>query len=523
MKKKISSLIALLLLVLVPGCKNNIAPTEPTNGAAADMAIRDEETEAKSIIHLQMREVDVLDPILTKHQSVRDGLMAVFEPLYNINASFGAEAVLAESFAFNRDATIMTLKVKSGVLWHNGHQFNADDVVYTVNKIKQNPSSSYYANLETVDRVEKQSEYEVVFYFKRPNAQFVYSLYFPIEFRNSDVTGGLIGTGAYMFQKTDGKSLTLTKNTSWHGGNAQAEGVEFIYMRTSAMAEEAFESGKIHAITKEMLDTENFAVKKTHKKYVYPDGIFEFVGFNANRGIFKSSLIRIAASNAIDRGEMEIVFDDAVQSGFPVMSRSEAFSPSFEVNSYNLDWAKEVIFSAGWTDSDGDGIYEKTVGEEVQKLSFSLLVADRDPLRALAAEKIKQQLEKAGFEVTVEICDIETYNARVAGGEYDAFLGAVYYDAPYDVSDLLASKGLVNYQGYKSTEMDNALKAFQSASDENDSTKAFNEIQALYMAHQPIAGLVFRTTYVVTTPSIGGEVNPYPYSPYANIANWTVE
>lgn len=523
MMKKILILIAALMVVIVPGCKNNTAPTEPTGGAAADMAIRDEDEKAKSIIHLQMREVDVLDPILTKHQSVRDGLLTVFEPLFNINESFGAEAVLAESFAFNDNATIMTLKVKEGVLWHNGNQFNADDVVYTVNKIKANPSGSYYANLETVDKIEKRNDYEVVFYFNRPNAQFIYSLYFPIEFRNSDAAGALIGTGPYMFQETDGKSLTLTKNNAWHGGNVQAEGVQFIYMRTSAMAEEAFESGKIHAITKEMLDTENFAVKKTHKKYVYPDGIFEFVGFNANRGIFKSPLVRIAASNAIDRTELEVVFDDAVQSGFPVMSRSEAFSPSFEVNRYSLDYAREVIFSAGWTDSDGDGIYDKTVGDTTERLSFDLLVADRDAKRAVAAEKIKAQLEKAGFVVNIEICDIETYNTRVAGGEYDAFLGAVYYDAPYGVSDLLSSRGYVNYQGYKSTEMDNALTAFQSAADENEAPKAFNEIQALYMAHQPIAGLVFRTTYVVTTPSIGGEVKPYPYSPYANIANWTVE
>lgn len=521
MKKKLLIVIMLIVLCL-SGCKGDTTPTEPTGGAAAEMAVKTE-GDLKSIIHLQMRDADVLDPILTKHQSVRDGLLTVFEPLFNVNESFGAEKVLAETYAFNDNATIMTLKIKEGVLWHNGHAFTADDVIFTVNKIKAHPESSYYINLETVDRVEKQNEYTVVFYLNRPNAHLIYSLYFPIEYRNMDSADRIIGTGPYMFEKTDGKSLTLTKNRSWHGGSADADGVEFIYMRTSKMAEEAFSSGKIHAITKEMLDTENFAIKEDHKKYTYPDGIFEFMGFNANRGIFKDSLIRIAAANAINRQTMERVFDDAIASGFPIMSKSEAFKPSFDANNYSIDYANELIFSAGWTDSDGDGVYDKYDGAEFKRLEFKLVVADRDPRRGQAAEAIKAELEAAGFSVTIELCDIDTYNTRVAGGDYDAFLGAVYYDAPYDISDLLKSDGYVNYQGYQSVDMDNALLAFSSAADENKAPGAFNEVQALFMTHQPLTGLVFRTTYVVTTHSISGNVKPYPYSPYANIANWSVD
>lgn len=522
MKKIFFVFLTIVIALNLTGCNRASSPTGDAPGAAADMAIKDEDARAVSIIHLQMRDLDTEDPLLTKHQSVRDGLMTVFEPLFNINASFGAEAVLADSYAFNSDATIMTLKVKNGVLWHNGHQLTSEDVIYTVNKIKSHPESSYFSNVECVDRVEKKSEDEVVFYLKKSNAQLIYSLYFPIEYRNFDTVGKMVGTGPYMFKETDGKSLTLTKNASWHGGEVHAEGIKFIYMRTAKMAEEAFKSGKIHAITKEMLDTDNFAIKKNHKKYEYPNGIFEFMGFNANRGIFKSSLIRIALSNAIDRGEIEEVFKDAIKSGFPVMSGSEAFAPSYDVNSYSSDYAEEIIFSAGWTDSDSDGIYDKVVGGEKQNLAFSLLVADREPKRYEAALKIEEQLEKVGFDVTVEVCDIETYNSRIAGGEYDAYLGAVYYDAPYDIADLLASDGKVNYQGYKSEDMDEALKAFTASSTENASAE-FNKIQSLYMAHQPITGLVFESTYVVTTSSITGDVDPYPYSPYANIARWSVE
>lgn len=519
MKRFISLLLIICLIFSLAGCTRN-SEEEPT-GAVEEAP--EQEGTIKSIINLQMRDVDVLDPILTTRQSVRDGLLTVFEPLFNITDNFGLENVLAESYAFNDSATIMTLKLKENVLWHNGYPLNSEDVVYTVNKILAHPQGSYYANLETVDRVEKQNEYEVVFYLKEPNAQLIYSLYFPIQFRNETAYDTIIGTGPYMFEKTDGQSLKLIKNTSWHKGEVMADGVEFIYMRTAKMAEEAFASGKLHAVTKDMLDTENFAIKENQKKYVYPDGLFEFVGFNANAGIFSDPLLRVAASNAIDRSALKDVFDEAIVSGFPIMTGSEVFSPSYEASVYSLDYAKEIIFSAGYLDMDGDGKLEKIINEEEQELAFTLLVADRDPARGNAANIIKEQLLLAGFDVTVEIVDLETYNTRVSGGEYDAFLGAVYYDAPYDVSDLLASNGWVNYQGYKSDEMDKALSDFASGADMNKAPAAFSEIQALYLVHQPVAGLVFRTTYVLTHASIGGEVAPFPYSPYANIAKWSVE
>ncbi len=520
--KKILSLMLLLTVFFTTACTSDVLPTEEADNGAVDMAMKSDDEKAKSIIHLQMRELDVFDPLLTEHQSVRDALLTVFEPLFNITDNFGLENVLAQSYAFNSDATVMTLQLKSGVLWHNGHSLNADDVIYTVNKIKSHPNGSYYENCECVEKVEKKSEYEVVFYLKRPNAQFVYLLYFPIEFRDFDGSETMIGTGAYMFSETDGKSLTLSKNPSWHGGEAGAEGIKFIYMRTSSMAEEAFKSGKLHAITKDMIDADNFAIKKTYKKYEYPDGMFEFVGFNTNRGIFKNSLVRIAAANAIDRSCAEEIFG-GVQSGFPVMSASEDFSPSFDMNSYSTEYAKEVIFSAGWNDVDQDGIFEKITSDGVEKLAFTLLVSDRNQKRVEAAWKLKEQFEDAGFAVTVEICDIESFNLRVAGGEYDAYMASVYCDKPYDVSMLLSGDGAVNYQGYKNEKTDEAILKFASASDEGESVRAFNEIQSLYSAHQPLTGLVFKTTYVITTDSIGGVVKPYPYSPYANIATWIVE
>ncbi len=505
-------IISIVLMLSLGGCGN----TDPTDATDTKYVGSEEK-----IINLQMREPDTLDILSTQRQSVRDALLCVYEPLFNITSDFAPENVLAENYAFNESATVMTLKIKEGVYWHNNKVFSAEDVVYTVNRIKSMPQSSYYANLESVDRVEKLSDYEVVFYLNKSNVLLPYSLYFPIV-RTGAESGELIGTGAYMLEKTDGKSISLVKNGAWHMGEAKADGVKFLYMRTKEMAQEAFSSGKIHAVTKEMLDVENFAIKEENSLHLYPDGLFEFVGFNAEEGIFKDSLLRIGASSGINRAKIGEIFTNAVASGFPIMPGSSLFSPSYEMSEYNLDYAKEVVFSAGWVDTDGDGVCEKAIDNILEELEFDLLVADSDKLRGEAAEEIKEQLALSGFRVNVVRLELEEYERRIAAGEYDAFLGAVYYADAYDVSDILASYGNLNFSGYESSEMDNVIGEMFRATTAQKASAAFAALQAIYTESMPIAGLIFRRTYVVASPYIEGDIEPYPYSPYANIAKWNL-
>lgn len=476
----------------------------------------------KGVINLQMRDPDILDPILTGKLSVRDALLTVYEPLFNVTDTFALEPVLAETFAFNEGATVMTLKLKEGVLWHNNHVLTADDVIYTVNRIKENPSSSYYLNLEKLERAEKLSDYEVVFYLTGSYALFVYNLYFPIMHVNEDVAS-CVGTGPYRFKETDGKQLVLEKNTAWHMGEVKNDGVKFIYMKTTEMAQEAFSSGKIHAVTKNMLDTENFAIKGSHTKHIYTNGLFEFMGFNNTQGVFTDPLIRNAASHAINRDELAQLFDGATPSAFPVMRGSSAFSPVFETVNYSGDYAREIIFSAGWIDYDGDGVPSKMLNGMLRDLSVTIIVATQDSVRVQAAEMIKNHLTQAGFKVNVDVVDITAYNTRIYGGEFDIFLGAVYYDSPYDMTHLLTSSGPINYMGYRSGRMDDAIKLFSSSPDIDTATLAFSKIQSIYNEEQPIAGVVFRNSYVLTNSSVEGEINPFPYSPYANISNWIIK
>lgn len=511
MKRIFSWILILVLVFSFLGCEKNVETGEEPTAVVYGEAI-----------NLQMRQPDTFDPILTQRESVRDILLMAYEPLFNITERFECEKVLAENYAFNENATILTVRLKEGVFWHDGTPFIADDVVYTANKIMQSPLSSYHQNLKWVQRVEKLSDYEVAFYLTKSDAQFIYALYFPIENRNYD-PNIINGTGAYLLTECDGKSLRLMASDTWHMGKAETEIVNVIYMRTALMAQEAFSSGKIHALTMDMIDTENFPIKESNTRYFYPDGTFEFVGFNTKQGIFTDPLLRMAASNAINRGELEKIYSDATASGFPVMTGSSVFSPSYEMSEFNLDYAKELIFSAGWVDMDYDLLPEKVFDGRMENMEFTLLCATRDAKRQEAAKAIKKQLEAAQFTVHVEFLDVEEFNRRISHGEFEAYIASVYYDKPYDVYEFLSTNGKMNYQNFSSRDMDEALTKFSQSTDIGQAQAAFYMLGSVYTVEQPMAGLVFRNSYVVTNKYIEGEVDPYPYSPYANIHKWIVK
>ena len=57
----------------------------------------------------------------------------IYEPLFFYNKT-GAEpptGLLGDSFSYNEDGTVITVKLKSGITWNDGQPFTADDVVFT--------------------------------------------------------------------------------------------------------------------------------------------------------------------------------------------------------------------------------------------------------------------------------------------------------------------------------------------------------------------------------------------------------
>ncbi|WP_417308083.1 ABC transporter substrate-binding protein [Devosia sp.] len=81
---------------------------------------------------------------------------------------------LAEGpWEYNDDFTEMTVKLREGMMWSDGVEFTADDVVYTVETQANLPGTGWYGAFSTqVEEVTAPDKYTVHFKLKAPNSRF---------------------------------------------------------------------------------------------------------------------------------------------------------------------------------------------------------------------------------------------------------------------------------------------------------------------------------------------------------------
>jgi len=105
------------------------------------------------------------------HQIALDALWYI-DPDAGINGVW-ENAAAAERPAYNKDFTEMTVKLRKGLMWSDGVEFTADDLVYTVDVQKNNAGWAYTGQFQTyVDKMDKPDNYTVVFKLKKANSRF---------------------------------------------------------------------------------------------------------------------------------------------------------------------------------------------------------------------------------------------------------------------------------------------------------------------------------------------------------------
>jgi len=237
------------------------------------------------------------NPIFDTTQTQRDISGLVYRGLAKIKTSGELELDLAERFEKRTDKEYV-FYLKKDVFWHDGTQFTADDVVYTV-VTAQDPQfkSSISSNFKGVV-AEKIDAYTVKFSLEEPFSPFPQAATIGIIPKHVSLKNFKpVGTGLFKVKKIDSTKIILAN---------EKLNLVFKFYSSIQDAKNALRLGEIHALggvsPQEAQELERFGGKHIYSKPLSFRQVVVF--FNLNNENLKSKDFRQGLAYLIDKKEL---------------------------------------------------------------------------------------------------------------------------------------------------------------------------------------------------------------------------
>ena len=106
---------------------------------------KNQEEKVEQVLNVGIVGFDIINPILSNNKYVQNISKIIYEPLININENYELEGCIAKEWA-KTSATEYVIRLKENVKWSNGEKCTAEDVIYTIDRIKEITSPNIYIN-----------------------------------------------------------------------------------------------------------------------------------------------------------------------------------------------------------------------------------------------------------------------------------------------------------------------------------------------------------------------------------------
>src|SRR2546422_9674024 len=120
-------------------------------------------------------EASTMDPHLSGSKVDRQIYHNIYEPLIVLDTNLGLKPGLAESWQ-QPDARTLVLKLRRGVKFHDGTDFNAEIAKFNFNRMKTEPKSVRKGETASIDTVDVVDAYTIKINLKRPDAALLATL-----------------------------------------------------------------------------------------------------------------------------------------------------------------------------------------------------------------------------------------------------------------------------------------------------------------------------------------------------------
>jgi peptide/nickel transport system substrate-binding protein len=246
---------------------------------------------------------------------------------------------------------------------------------------------------------------------------------------------------------------------------------------------------------------------------------FHFV-WNQQTPYFSDKRVRWAMSHAMDYEELL----NTLCYGLYQPSQG-AFHPTSwmfpedgpEPMKQDLDKARQLLDEAGWTDSDNDGIRDKTIGGKKVKFEFTLLSNQTDTSDKVCT-LMRECLNKIGVVCNVSKTEFTALVEKLQTKKFQASFGGWGTGTdPDTTSNIFATGENRNYGDFSDPRVDELFEAGKREPDREKRAAIYAEIHTRLWDEQPYTWLYYRNSFYAFNKKLRGynfsPRGPYSYSP----------
>lgn len=441
----------------------------------------------------------------------RVAALYVYEPLLILDNVTGVvHPWLAESYELPDPSTVI-FTLREGVTWQDGERFDADDVIFTLEMLKEFPATDLQGIWNSIDTIEADGM-TVTIRLNEPNVPIVELIGItsivpehvwsevddPTTFRDPEP----MGTGPYMLGNFAPQQYSMDKYQDyWQADKVAAE---HLVLPASNTQLDIATKGYDWAFSY-ISDVDNVWVGAGNENsYWFPPGGTIVLFPNLTKAPFDDLDFRQGLSLSLNRGAVgetaaEGYMDEAGQTNILLPYQEQFLNPDIPnggIIEQDVDAAYDAFARAGY-ELQGD----RLVGPDGAQVTMSITTANgyTDWLRGV--QELERQWEAVGIDVRIETPQPAAYQLALRNGDFDLAMGgaggtgSVYRD----FNALLNSDFVVpvgeeasnNFQRYSSPQADALLDAFKVSTDEQEQLEIGYQLQQIMYDELPAIALYY--------------------------------
>ncbi len=461
-----------------------------------------------------------LNPLLATDEVSISIADKVFSGLFTLDKNGNVVPDLVEEW--KEEGNSIFVKLKDGVLWHDGKNLTTNDLIFTFNLMKD-PSFEYpyRADIEFIKEIEKIDSRRARIILTKKFAPYLLYLTFKIlpshmkdECRKPDEK--ISGTGPYKLEDIKfNQSLILKRFEKYFEGLPKIEFYKLVVnpdplMNPLKLLKEEIHLGEIeHEIYRSLKNDKEFNSKVN--LITFRKNSYTYLAFNLRNPLLTKEM-RKAIAYSIPR---EKIVNNLLSGAGEVVNSHIIFKP-WMVNGFhykfNPEAGRKLIKELGWKIGD-KGFFEKNG----KKLKFVLVTNGESILRRYCASIIKDSLEETGIEIEIRLLEYLSFRSALKNGNFDLAISGYLMDLDPNVWDIFSSEGVLNYSKFSDPYLDSLLVKGRETLSHTERFSIYTEVQKILGDEIPIIPLftpyyimgVSKKLEITEKPEIIGSTNSF--------------